>query len=70
MLPNNNVGRVKARWGHEVHGSKLNVCDQTNANKISKQMDLTPRMLSLISGALALIPIESTPRGGVNRCKC
>ena len=34
-------------------------------------MDLTPRMLSLISGALALIPIESalmpiesTPRGG------
>ena len=32
--------------------------------KISKQMDLTPRMLSLISGALALIPIEKHLEGG------
>ena len=30
--------------------------------------DLTPRWLNIISGAQALIPIENTPREGVNRC--
>ena len=38
------------------------ICVQSKSRLAIK--DHTPRWLNRISGALALIPIESTPRGG------
>ena len=46
----------------------MSVCKQTSVQIQIASQDITPRWLNLISGAWTLIPIESTPKGRVNRC--
>ena len=56
MLKISYMGRVRKSMSVNKY-----VC-KTNTRLAIK--DHTPRWLNRISGALALIPIESTPRGG------